>query len=74
MQSGWVHLQNELLVLLIEHLLSPQKAEQKKEELLEFIRRFSANASKSKQATSRKKALDKLDIEQIKKDIRTKNK
>ena len=42
-----------------------KKAEQKKEELLEFIRRFSANASKSKQATSRKKALEKLDIEQI---------
>ena len=35
-----------------------KKAEQKKEELLEFIRRFSANASKSKQATSRKKALE----------------
>jgi ATPase subunit of ABC transporter with duplicated ATPase domains len=35
-----------------------KKAEQKKEELLDFIRRFSANASKSKQATSRKKALE----------------
>ncbi|MFN5846870.1 MAG: ABC-F family ATP-binding cassette domain-containing protein, partial [Chitinophagales bacterium] len=42
-----------------------KKAEQKKEELLEFIRRFSANASKSKQATSRKKALEKLDISEI---------
>jgi len=42
-----------------------KKAEQKKEELLDFIRRFSANASKSKQATSRKKALDKLDISEI---------
>lgn len=42
-----------------------KKAEQKKEELLEFIRRFSANASKSKQATSRKKALEKLNIEEI---------
>ena len=38
----------------------------KKAELLDFIARFSANASKSKQATSRKKALEKLDIEQIK--------
>jgi ATPase subunit of ABC transporter with duplicated ATPase domains len=42
-----------------------KKAEQKKEELLDFIRRFSANASKSKQATSRKKALEKLDISEI---------
>jgi ATPase subunit of ABC transporter with duplicated ATPase domains len=42
-----------------------KKAEQKKEELLDFIRRFSANASKSKQATSRKKALEKLNIEEI---------
>lgn len=43
-----------------------KKNEAKKAELLEFIARFSANASKSKQATSRKKALEKLDIEQIK--------
>ncbi|MCU0328040.1 MAG: ATP-binding cassette domain-containing protein [Chitinophagales bacterium] len=42
-----------------------KKAEQKREELLEFIRRFSANASKSKQATSRKKALEKLNIDDI---------
>lgn len=42
-----------------------KKAEQKKEELLDFIRRFSANASKSRQATSRKKALEKLNIEEI---------
>lgn len=42
-----------------------KKAEAKKEELLEFIRRFSANASKSRQATSRKKALEKLDITEI---------
>jgi ATPase subunit of ABC transporter with duplicated ATPase domains len=42
-----------------------KKNEQKKEELLDFIRRFSANASKAKQATSRKKALEKLDLNEI---------
>lgn len=43
-----------------------KKMEQKRKEMLEFIQRFSANASKSKQATSRKKALDKLNLEEIK--------
>ncbi len=43
-----------------------KKAEQKRQELMEFIQRFSANASKSRQATSRKKALEKLDFEEIK--------
>ncbi|RNL56572.1 ABC-F family ATP-binding cassette domain-containing protein [Pedobacter jejuensis] len=43
-----------------------KKTEEKVKELQEFIRRFSANASKSKQATSRKKALDKIDITEIK--------
>jgi len=43
-----------------------KKNEQKRKEMMEFIQRFSANASKSKQATSRKKALDKLDITEIK--------
>jgi ATPase subunit of ABC transporter with duplicated ATPase domains len=42
-----------------------KKAEEKKKDLLDFIARFSANASKSKQATSRKKALDKLVFEDI---------
>ena len=42
-----------------------KKMEDKKKELLEFIARFSANASKSKQATSRKKALEKLQFEEI---------
>jgi ATPase subunit of ABC transporter with duplicated ATPase domains len=42
-----------------------KKMEDKKKDLLEFIARFSANASKSKQATSRKKALEKLVIEEI---------
>ena len=53
-------------------LVSRQKSDQNKKledrvkELQEFIRRFSANASKSKQATSRKKALDKINLEEIK--------
>ena len=42
------------------------KAEEKKKELEEFIRRFSANVSKSKQTTSRKKMLEKLNVEEIK--------
>jgi len=43
-----------------------KKNEEKRKDLLDFIARFSANASKSKQATSRKKALEKLVIEDIK--------
>lgn len=43
-----------------------KKIEEKRKELEEFIRRFSANASKSKQATSRKKLLEKLTLEDIK--------
>lgn len=43
-----------------------KKAEDKKKELEEFIRRFSANVAKSKQATSRKKMIDKLDVSSIK--------
>ena len=42
------------------------KAEEKKKQLEEFIRRFSANVAKSKQTTSRKKMLEKLNIEEIK--------
>ena len=42
-----------------------KKAEEKKKELEEFIRRFSANVAKSKQMTSRKKMLEKLNIEEI---------
>jgi ATPase subunit of ABC transporter with duplicated ATPase domains len=42
-----------------------KKAEEKKKELMEFISRFSANAAKSKQATSRRKMLDNLDLEEI---------
>ncbi len=43
-----------------------KKAEEKKKELMDFIQRFSANVAKSKQATSRRKMIDKLDIEEIK--------
>ncbi|PTB90981.1 ABC-F family ATPase, partial [Marivirga lumbricoides] len=43
-----------------------KKAEEKKKELQDFIARFSANASKSKQATSRRKLLDKINVEDIK--------
>jgi ATPase subunit of ABC transporter with duplicated ATPase domains len=42
-----------------------KKAEEKKKELQEFIARFSANVAKSKQATSRKKMIEKLNIEEI---------
>lgn len=42
-----------------------KKAEEKRAELLEFIRRFSANVAKSKQTTSRKKMLEKLNVEEI---------
>ena len=45
---------------------SNKKAEDKKKELQAFIARFSANASKSKQATSRRKLLDKINIDEIK--------
>ncbi|CAM3263347.1 ATP-binding cassette domain-containing protein [Streptobacillus felis] len=52
---------------LMQELLRNQnkKVEQKRKELQEFIARFSANASKSKQATSRKKQLEKLQLEDI---------
>ena len=43
-----------------------KKAEEKKKELEEFIRRFSANVAKSKQATSRKKMIEKLNVDEIK--------
>ncbi len=44
---------------------SNKKAEEKRKELQEFIARFSANASKSRQATSRKKLLEKINVEEI---------
>ena len=48
-----------------------KKAEDKRKELLEFIRRFSANVAKSKQTTSRKKMLEKLNIEEIQESSRS---
>lgn len=42
-----------------------KKIEQKRAEMMEFIQRFSANASKSRQATARKKALEKLNLEEL---------
>ena len=51
---------------LRQQLSQNKKAEDRKKELQEFIARFSANASKSKQTTSRKKMIEKLNIEEIK--------
>jgi ATPase subunit of ABC transporter with duplicated ATPase domains len=50
---------------LRQQLAKNKKAEERKKELQEFIARFSANASKSKQTTSRKKMIEKLNIEEI---------
>ncbi|GAA4239668.1 ATP-binding cassette domain-containing protein [Postechiella marina] len=53
-----------------QHAQQNKKAEEKKKELEEFIRRFSANVAKSKQATSRKKMIDKLNIGDIRRTSR----
>lgn len=53
-----------------QHAQQNKKAEEKKKELEEFIRRFSANVAKSKQATSRKKMIDKLNIADIRRTSR----
>lgn len=50
---------------LRQQLAQNKKAEEKKKELLEFIQRFSANVAKSKQTTSRKKMIEKLNFEEI---------
>ncbi|MGB0369418.1 MAG: ABC-F family ATP-binding cassette domain-containing protein, partial [Flavobacteriales bacterium] len=50
---------------LRQKLSANKKAEDKKKELQDFVRRFSANASKSKQATSRKKLLEKINVDEI---------
>lgn len=52
-------------ILLKQRADKNKKAEAKRAELMDFIARFSANASKSKQATSRKKALDKINIDDM---------
>lgn len=51
---------------LRQKMAANKKAEEKKQELQAFIDRFSANASKSKQATARKKMLEKINVEEIK--------
>jgi ATPase subunit of ABC transporter with duplicated ATPase domains len=51
---------------LRQQLAQNKKSEEKRRELLEFIARFSANVAKSKQTTSRKKMIEKLDVEEIK--------
>jgi len=61
--SFWYHSSQ---LALKQQMKQNKKAEDKKKELQEFIARFSANASKSKQTTSRKKMIEKLNIEDIK--------
>ena len=60
--SFWYQSSQLLLQLMAQ---KNKKVEEKRKELQEFISRFSANASKAKQATSRKKALEKLNIEEL---------
>ncbi|MDE6197745.1 MAG: ATP-binding cassette domain-containing protein [Muribaculaceae bacterium] len=60
--SFWYHSSQ---LALRQQQQANKKAEEKRQELLEFIRRFSANVAKSKQTTSRKKMLEKLNIEEI---------
>lgn len=59
--SFWYHSSQ----LALRQQQANKKAEEKRAELLEFIRRFSANVAKSKQTTSRKKMLEKLNVEEI---------
>jgi ATPase subunit of ABC transporter with duplicated ATPase domains len=61
--SFWYHSSQ---LALRQQQAQNKKAEEKKKELLEFISRFSANVAKSKQTTSRKKMLEKLNVEDIK--------
>lgn len=61
--SFWYHSSQ---LALRQQSAQNKKAEEKKKELQEFIRRFSANVAKSKQTTSRKKMIEKLNIEDIK--------
>ena len=60
--SFWCHSSQ---LALRQQQQANKKAEEKRAELLEFIRRFSANVAKSKQTTSRKKMLEKLNVEEI---------
>src|SRR6266576_3657295 len=64
--TGWRIFWHESSQLMARQMSDKnKKTEDKRQALLDFIARFSANASKSKQATSRKKALEKLTIEEI---------
>lgn len=60
--SFWYHSSQ---LALRQRAAANKKAEEKRKELQEFISRFSANASKSRQATSRKKLLDKINVDDI---------
>lgn len=60
--SFWYHSSQ---LALRQQQQANKKAEEKRAELLEFIRRFSANVAKSKQTTSRKRMLEKLNVEEI---------
>ncbi len=60
--SFWYHSSQ---LALQQRSAANKKAEEKKKELQEFVARFSANASKSKQATSRRKLLEKINVEEI---------
>ena len=60
--SFWYHSSQ---LALRQQQQANKKAEEKRKELLEFIQRFSANVAKSKQTTSRKKMLEKLNVEEI---------
>lgn len=65
--SFWYHSSQ---LALRQQAQQNKKAEEKKKELLEFIQRFSANVAKSKQTTSRKKMLEKLNVDEIKPSMR----
>lgn len=65
--SYWYHSSQ---LALRQQQQANKKAEEKRAELLEFIRRFSANVAKSKQTTSRKKMLEKLNVEEIQPSLR----
>ncbi|MDE6207001.1 MAG: ATP-binding cassette domain-containing protein [Muribaculaceae bacterium] len=65
--SFWYHSSQ---LALRQQQQANKKAEEKRAELMEFIRRFSANVAKSKQTTSRKKMLEKLNVEEIQPSLR----
>jgi len=66
LQEFLINFENTVIVVLKQAKEANKKKEEKIKELQDFIARFSANASKSKQATSRKKSLEKIELEEIK--------